>query len=161
MISFKQFMNESSKDVNVDDELLNTAEHETKHAHSLFKGDMESDQHGVSPGKLTYINQGLHDKQYSEDDIKNSYKNTRDLLSKRHGEHVTLYRADAPKSEHHPDNKVVYMGDKKLADRFSASDRKSKPYKVHVKHILAMNVHPSGYYEFIVKHEDLKHEALK
>jgi len=143
----------SATPLTIDDELLDLAEAETRAAGSLVKSDMENDQQGVSPGKPTAINRALKSGQYTINEIADYWAKTRAMLRARHGGTVTLYRADAPKSEWSADTQVVYMGDERLAKRFAAADRKVVAFDVAVDDVLALNVQPSGYYEFLVKRQ--------
>lgn len=140
-------------DVKVDGELKAIARKETENLRGQIMVDVENDQQGVIPGRPTSINQSLAKGRYSLNDMANAWKETRAHLREKYGATVTLYRAEAPRSEWHKDTQVVYMGDQKLASRFAADDRKVQAYTVPVDDIIGMNVHRNGYHEFIVKRQ--------
>lgn len=138
-------------DVVVDDDLLEIGKADTKKSPSDVSYALRMDQQGVMPGKLTYLNEYIKTGRFSIDDVSASWEKTRAYIRKKHGNVVGLYRADAPKNEHHPDTTILLMGDKKLASRFALDGRKMKRFRVSVDDIVGLNVTPSGYYEFLVK----------
>jgi hypothetical protein len=145
----------SPPEVNVDRELLQTAREDLAGADGVFVSDIARDQQGVIPGALTSLNRSLIPSKfapasYTVKEIAKPWERTRELLRKRHGDRVTLYRADAPEAERNADTRLVYMGDRGLAEKFAVDGRKAEPFTVAVDDIVAVNVTPSGYYEFIV-----------
>lgn len=138
-------------DIVVDQQLLDVGLSDTKKAPSSFIYDMQQDSQGVRPGKLTQINDALVKGEYTLKDISANWKDTRNLLRSRYGDNLTLYRADAPASEHTEDTQVVYAGDKSLAAKFATNGRKVVELNVPVNDVIAMYVTPSDYYEFVIK----------
>lgn len=143
--------NDNASDVIVDDELLEIGKRDTAGAHPDVRYAMSHDQQGVMPGKLTYLNEFVKNGKVTLSDVAEAWAKTRDYIRRKHGNVVGLYRADAPKSEHHPDTTILFMGDKKLAARFALDGRKLKRFRVRVDDILGLNVTRGGYYEFLVK----------
>lgn len=94
---------------------------------------------------------------YSESEVAAQWAATREHLRKTYGDHLILFRADAPKSEHRDDNRTVYMGGRRLAKQFAQNGRRVRPYRVKTDDVLAVFVpsdpkhHEHPYYEFIVK----------
>ncbi len=137
--------------VKMNDTLLNVASKDTNNASNFIKNDILIDKDGVIPGKLTNINRSLNNGSYTEADIAKDFAGVRQHLKDTYGDTITLYRADAPKSEHNPNTRVVYMGDENLAKQFASKDREVKPFTIPTDDVLGLNVQPSGYYEFIVR----------
>ena len=138
-------------DVRVDKELLAAGRSATKTAPPRIESDIECDQQGVVVNALTAINNSLKYKNYTMDDMASHWGEVRALLRERHGDTVTLYRADAPQKNWHAETQVVYMGNQKLATAFATRGRQVEAFAVPVDDILALNVQPNGYWEFVVK----------
>lgn len=139
------------KDIIVDDELLEIAKTDTKAVNHDIGYALRMDQQGVMPGKPTYLNDFIKRGKLSIDDVSAGWEKTRAYIRRKYGNVVGLYRADAPKSEHHPDTTILFMGDKKLAARFAIDGRKLERFRVKVDDIVGLNATASGYYEFLVK----------
>ena len=119
----------------------------------LFIDDMQRDAQGVIPKKLKNLDRGLTKGDYTEQQIKEAFFDTRKALKDKYGDKLVLYRADAPKEERLADAKTVYMGDESLAKRFEQQGRKAQPYTVDIDDVLGVYTTRSGYYEVIVKKE--------
>lgn len=141
----------SEPDAWVDEKLLAVGMACTKAAPIRMRCDVENDQQGVVVGALTSINRSLQSGQYTTHDMAQHWADVRDLLKERHGDTVVLYRADAPQEKWHEDTQVVYMGDHALAEKFANRGRKVDAFLVPVNDVLALNVQPNGYWEFVVK----------
>lgn len=140
-------------EVLVDEQLLASGRAATRTADWRLSSDLANDQQGVIVGALTSINRSLKQGRYTVDDIAAHWNNTRQLLRERHGETVTLYRADAPAADWHEDTQVVYMGDRVLANAFAQRGRVARAYEVPVTEVLALNVAENGYWEFLCKRQ--------
>ena len=154
----KRIKKETPISFKADESLLATAQKDVEKAGEkyLFIDDMQRDSQGVIPKKLKNLDTGLTKGDYTEQQIKEAFSDTRKALKDKYGDKLVLYRADAPKEERLADAKTVYMGDESLAKRFEQQGRKAKPYIVDVDDVLGVYTTRSGYYEVIVKKEALE-----
>jgi hypothetical protein len=154
----KRIKKETPISFKADESLLATAQKDVEKAGEkyLFIDDMQRDSQGVIPKKLKNLDTGLTKGDYTEQQIKKAFSDTRKALKDKYGDKLVLYRADAPKEERLADAKTVYMGDESLAKRFEQQGRKAKPYIVDVDDVLGVYTTRSGYYEVIVKKEALE-----
>lgn len=144
-------MTPMAPDARVDEQLLAAGRRATETAPWRMENDIACDQQGVVVDALTSINRSLKHKLYTMADMASHWGEVRALLRERHGDTVTLYRADAPKSNWHAETQVVYMGNLELATAFAMRGRQVEAFAVPVDDILALNVQPKGYWEFVVK----------
>lgn len=141
------------RELKIDDELRAVALADTKASRHQYT--LESDAQGVIPGRPRLLDtdhkrgtEGLKGFATLEE-VAKDWHNTREHLRKKYGDMVTVYRADAPAEEHHPDVQTVYYGDKEMADRFAVRGRTTQPYELHVDDIVAVYSKPSGYTEIV------------
>ena len=142
-----------------DDELLSVARRETQALQGVFKYDLEEDAQGVLPGKPRMLDRRLARGDYTEQQIADEYRATREMMRARYGDTVTLWRADAPDGQKNQETRTVYMADEATAKKFATKGRTANPYRVKVDDVLAVFAKSSGYYEAVVRKSALEGSA--
>ena len=146
--------------VEFDDALLDQAIEDLKSLDAVARSNVQSDAHGVIPGKQRQFDVGLARGDYTEADVQRAFAPTLDAIRSRFGDVVTLWRADALASEKTSNTLTVYMAGEDMARRFATNGREAKPYSISVDDILMVYAKPSGYYEVIVRRGALDNQTL-
>ena len=153
-----KFMSEAAyktmqlNDVNVfDEDLLSAARADSRATSGMLRHALDEDVQGVLPGKVREFDRLMARGDFSEAEVKAAFKATLDLMRRKHGDAVTMWRADAPASLHNAGTRTVLMAGKDVAMHFAKNGREAKKYTVKTDDVLAVFALPSGYYEAIVK----------
>ena len=137
-----------------DETTIEIAAAESKKLAGFLGSAIEEDVQGVIPGKPRTLDRWLAAGKISEDEIRSAFAKTIGHIRAKHGDELTLWRADAPDSRKTPDARTVYMSDEDVARKYADNDRTAKPYSVKIGELLGVYARPSGYYEAIVKIPD-------
>ncbi len=137
--------------LHIDKSTLENAIAESKKLGGYASNALETDVQGVIKGKPRMLDQYLSNGKVTEDEMRSAYAKTLEALRNENGDKVTLWRADAPESLHHPDTRTLLMANQDVAEKFAVNGRTAKPYTVNTDDVLGVFAKPSGYYEAIVK----------
>ena len=133
--------------VQVTDDLFKSGLKESQNLDPRILYFIQHDANGVIVGQPRTFDKAILRGEFTLGNVSQQFAETRELLRRKHGDSLTLYRAETDPSRHNPNTLTVYMGDKNLASKFGDA----KPYTVKTDDVVAMYAKPSGYYEFIVK----------
>lgn len=139
-----------------------------------IKEAIDEDVKGVHTNSLRNLDQASYEGQFTFAQVTKAWEKTRELIRKKHGDVVTLYRADAPPPRRVRGTRTVYMADLALAPEFaeayrpggdmasvsSSPPREMLAYRIPVDDIVAVYAldtvkgKPAWYREFIVRLPD-------
>lgn len=146
-----------------DDQMKAQALDDLEAADPAWKNAMDTDAKGVFTNSVRKLDQGVNRGDYTLDDVAKDFSRTREMIRAKHGDVVTLYRADAPKGMHRAGTRSVYMADAGIAPEFAEAyapggdmhtkdePREMLAYRVPVDDIIAVYSGKKWYREFIVR----------